>query len=168
MTNNEVQIGFFTPQTHYTLATSELPKNLEDDLKQIEPEYQDQRGMVTSYQDTKEIIEGEINQDELLEQIKQEYTFALAYLNGELQEELEENWGDNGILIQENWPQQIRNKLENNEYTMNDFNLENGKLAITYNGEKPDNLRWSYMQDTFYERNPEVITRKRKTETRSA
>lgn len=167
MADDEIQIGFFTPQAHYTLATTELPQSLEEDLKEIEPEYQDHRGIVTSYENTQEIIEDEINQEKLLSQIKEDYTFALAYLNGELQQELEENWGNNGVLIQENWPQQIQQKLETGEYTMEDFNLANGKLAITYEGENPENLRWSYMEDTFYERNPQVLTKGEKTKSQT-
>jgi hypothetical protein len=107
--------------------------------------------MVFDYSDARQVLDGEIDEREVKEEIRENFPHALAYLNGELQEYLEENWGDNGILIGENWPEQVEQRLDSGEYDLSDFDLDEAKVAVTY-GEDPDDVRWSYMQDTQWER----------------
>ncbi|MFB6203432.1 MAG: hypothetical protein ABEK01_02980 [Candidatus Nanohaloarchaea archaeon] len=143
----ELRVGFFTEDAHY--ITAETTAGIEPG--KAEPVYEDERGKVFDYADAREFLDGEIDEREVKEEILEENPEALAYLNPEFQQYLEENWGDNGVLIAENWPEQVREKVDSGEYGLDDFDLDHAMVAITY-GEDPDDLRWSYMQDSFWDR----------------
>lgn len=152
MTGEELRVGFFTEDAHYITAETTVEADPED-LEDLDSGHEDRhgRGMVFDYSDARQVLDGEIDEREVKEEIRENFPHALAYLNGELQEYLEENWGDNGILIGENWPEQVEQRLDSGEYDLSDFDLDESKVAVTY-GEDPDDVRWSYMQDTRWER----------------
>jgi hypothetical protein len=160
MTGESLRVGFFTEDAHYITAETEVDAGFEGELAGLGPEYEDERGMVFDYGDARAVLDGEIDETGVKEEIRDENPHALAYLNGELQKYLEENWGDNGILIAENWPEQVEQKLDSGEYDLSDFDLEEAMVAVTY-GENPDDLRWSYMQDTFWDRHDGPIVERR-------
>ncbi|MFB6241729.1 MAG: hypothetical protein ABEJ36_02900 [Candidatus Nanosalina sp.] len=157
MTGEELRVGFFTEDAHYITAETTVDAEVEEGLEDLDPEYEDERGMVFDYSDARAVLNGEIDETGVKEDIRDEMPQALAYLNGDLQAYLEDNWGSNGVLIERNWPEKVEEKLDSGEHDLSDFDLNEAMIAVTY-GEDPDDLRWSYMQDSFHDRH-DVPTR---------
>ncbi len=149
--DENLRVGFFTEDAHHLLTEVEVSQEIEEDLSSFETFYQDEKGCVFDYSEVQEVLDAQIDETEVKSKILDENPELLAYLNSELQEYLEEEWGNNGILIKENWPEQVYQKLDSNEYKLEDFDLDESMVAIT-TGEDPDDLRWSYMRDTFWDR----------------
>lgn len=150
-------IGFFVEDAHYTLAELEIDEGIYDEItgavedEELEPDHEDGSGMVFDYSDAREVIGDEVAEEEVKDEILEDYAFALAYLNGEEQEYLEQNWGSNGVLIAENWSRKIVDRLDSGEVSMDDFDLGEAKVAVTYGD--VEQTRRSYMKSTLWERN---------------
>lgn len=153
MKGDELRVGFFTEDAHYLMAETSVDVRIEE-FEDLDSGYEDRhgRGAVFDYIDARAVLDGEVDETEVKKDICDNSPHLLAYLNDELQEYLEENWGDNGILIERNWPKQVERKLESGEYSLEDFDLDEAMVAVAYDSDDPDDIRWSYMQDTFWER----------------